>query len=701
MRIHPTAWAAGLCACAITAPALAATLTLEISRTDVPLGGSAWLLGKVDGQGRYFNMAVNGIPGGNAKVGTVNSQNGHYVAPTAMPMPDQVTISGSPPGVSGSASVVVTLRHPAAVLTGVTPAKVGCGGPFAIQVRGTGFLPQTQLLANGKALALAASSATLLAANVATVGGGSVTLQAVNPGNMKSGTLRLGVDCALSPAPAPPPAPAPAPAPVPAPAPAPAPAPQVDAATVAAARLLEQATFGPTLAALAAARQLGETAWIAQQLALAPTPVAATNDRNEVMRNWYLAMATAPDQLRQRMVFALSQIFVVSFDKNPYGNEVVPWLQTLNKHAFGHFEALLREMTLNPAMGKYLDLGNSIMPAPNENYAREVMQLFTVGLHRLHMDGTPVLDASGQPVPTYDQARIADMAKALSGWTYAGSNAGGINWENFSGPLQPRNGHHHPGAKTLLMGQQLPAGQGIQQDMDAAMANLFNHPNLPPFIAQRLIRHFVTSNPSPQYVARVATVFAGGSGTARGDLAATVRAVLLDPEARSAVAAPTRGRLKDPLLHTIGLARALGAQFGDPTNLMYNYYVMGQRPASAPSVFGHYPLLGRLPGSPELYGPEFHLYSPSYAVYRADFIYGLLGGYFGSMLRVDLAPFVQAAPNATALINLVDATLLQGRMSPATRQGIGQALAASTDSQQRAITALYLAAMTADYTVYR
>jgi len=720
LLMHPTAWAASLCVAAICAPAAAATLTIDISRSNVPLGGVAWLHGKVDGQGRFFNFAVNGVPGGNATFGTVNSQNGEYRAPQAMPGNGMITITGTTPGVAGTGSVIVTLRPPPPVITTVTPGTIGCGRTYSVTVNGKGFVPETKVLASGKQLDPIFVTGSSLGLSIQTGGSGTIALQAVNPGNMTSGTSRLRVQCATSPAPAPSPTPvplpspsptpAPAPAPVPAPpapapaptpAPAPAPAPAQDKVAIAAARLLEQATFGPTPAEIALVHQLGDAAWIDRQLALPATAIPVTNDRNQVMRNWYVSMATAPDQLRQRMIFALSQIFVVSFDKNPYGNEVVPWLQTLNKHAFGNFDGLLREMTLNPAMGKYLDLGNSVTPAPNENYAREVMQLFTIGLYQLNMDGSVMVDGAGQPIPSYNQERIGDMARALSGWTYPGTSTTGLNWENFTGPLQPRDARHDRSAKTLLMGQTLPAGQGAQQDMDAAMSNLVNHPNLAPFIATRLIRHFVTSNPSPAYVQRVATVFAGGGGSARGNLGATLRAALMDPEARTEVITPTRGRLKDPMLHTLGLARALNATFGDPSNLMYNYFLMGQRPASAPSVFNFYSLTGRLPGSSQHYGPEFQLFSPSYAVYRADFVYSLVSGNLGSMVRVDITPYVNAAPNPQALIDLVDATLLQGRMSAVTRQAIAQALAASTDNTQRAVTALYLTAMTADYTVHR
>lgn len=356
-----------------------------------------------------------------------------------------------------------------------------------------------------------------------------------------------------------------APTPVPAPTPV-GQQPVPDAAYIGAVRLLEQATFGAAPADVAAIKANGQAAWLKRQFTLPASAIPVTTDMRVLQNAWYKNMASGPDQLRQRMIFALSQLFVVSADKNPYANEIQPWLATLSNNAFGNYGALLREITLNPAMGKYLDLGNSIAPSPNENYAREVMRLFTLGPVMLNQDGSIQTDRDGDAIPTYDQARISDFARALSGWTYAGASTTGINWENFSGPLQPRDKFHDKAGKTLLLGAVLPAGQTAVQDLDGVMQNLFQHPNLPPFVATRLIRAFVTSNPGPAYITRVADVFAYGAA-GRGDLQATLTAVLTDPEARQDAPAATQGRLKDPMLQSLGLFRTLGATINDPCNL--------------------------------------------------------------------------------------------------------------------------------------
>jgi uncharacterized protein (DUF1800 family) len=603
----------------LAASSWAATATLEhTARGEVALGSKVWFLGKVDGVGTYMNFTVNGVAGGNAVFGTLNSQNGEYKAPAAMPANRVITITGT------------------------------------------------------------TATATKLSATT---------------------TLTLKLASTTTPTPNPTPTPTPAPTPTPTPAPPPLGAqPPVDPATVAAARLLEQATFGPTAADIAKVKTLGQAAWLAQQFELPASALPATEDMNVLRANWFNNMAGGQDQLRQRMIFALSQLFVVSADKNPYANEMQPWLATLSANAFGNFNTLLRDMTLNPSMGKYLDLANSKAPAPNENYAREVMQLFTIGPVMLNQDGSVQTDLNGAPIPSYDQARIADISRALSGWTYQGTSTTGANWEKFTGPLQPRDHLHDKGSKTLLQGTVLPAGQTTVQDFDAVMENLFNHPNLPPFIATRLIRAFTTSNPSPAYIERVADVFASGPA-GRGDLKATLTAVLTDAEARQDIPGATQGKLKDPMLPSLSLFRALDATVVNPTNAFWEYWQLGQKLLNAPSVFNFYSPMTGLPGSPGKFGPEFQVYAPALAVARANFLYRFLSGEYKGMVAVNIAPYVNVAGDVTALMNLVDARLLQGRMSPAARSAIAGSVSATTDKTQRALTALYLTAISAEFAV--
>ncbi|HEY5801294.1 MAG TPA: DUF1800 family protein [Burkholderiaceae bacterium] len=673
----------------------AQTVTVERTNgatTPVTLGAKVYFIGKVNGAGTFLRYAVNGVAGGNAAFGTINSQSGEYKAPATLPADPVVTISGTTettPPLTGSTTL--TLREPGPAITSLTPTAPACG-EFTLTVNGTRYVPESVVWIGSRAVPTTYVSATRLLAQGSATEAGTISVKVVNPGNNAGEpnySAKVGA-CGAAPVPVPPPG---------SPGPAPTPPAPIEPAKVTAARFLEQATFGPTASDIAQVRTIGPNAWLTQQLALSASPIPVTNDLNVLRAAWYRNMASGQDQLRQRMIFALSQIFVVSADKNPYGNEMQPWLATLSRHAFGNFDGLLREMTLNPAMGKYLDMGNSMAPSPNENYAREVLQLFSVGPVLLNQDGSSVRDGAGIPAPTYTQAHIAEFARALSGWTYVGARPDGVNWEDFSGPLQPRDNYHDKAAKQLL-GSVLPAGQNVQQDLDGVMRDLFQHPNLPPFVATRLIRSLVTSNPSPDYIRRVADVFSHGP-RGRGDLAATLSAVLLDPEARQDAPAATQGHLKDPMLHSLGLVRALGATVNDPTNLFFNYLQLGQKLLNAPSVFSFYSPLTRLPGNPAYFGPEFQIYAPSLAVARANFVYDLLNGEHAGSISFNLTPYIDAAGDTGALLNLVSDKLLAGRMSLATRDTIATAINASTDRRQRALTALYLTAATAEYAVFK
>lgn len=498
------------------------------------------------------------------------------------------------------------------------------------------------------------------------------------------------------------PTPQPEPAPVPYSGPLPAPLP-TDGLT--ALRLLEQGTFGPTAADVALVKADGADRWFARQWTLSETAIPDGLDNNRLRSQVFLNMANAPDQLRQRVMFALSQTLVVSTAKNVNGYEMIPWVRLLSRHAFGNYRTLLREVALSPSMGKYLDLANSRKAtngsAPNENFPRELMQLFTIGIWELNQDGTYRVDATGWPIPTYTQKDVAEVARALTGWTYPtrpGATPLSTNPEYFVGMMEPRPASHDTGAKALPGGVTLPANQTVTKDLDDVIDALFQHPNTPPFVAARLIRSLATSNPSPGFVARVADVFVNNGSSVRGDLAAVVRAILTDPEA--SIPDPVGGRLKDPVLQVIGLGRALGAQITDPNMFMYIFGNLGQAVLSPPTVFSFYSPLASLPHHPDLFGPEFQIYGPALAIQRANFIYTILNGEFGNAFRVDLLPFTSVAGNPAALVEKVNQTLLFGRMSKDLRQIITAATAATSDSRQRALGALYLAAISAEFAVH-
>ena len=522
------------------------------------------------------------------------------------------------------------------------------------------------------------------------------------PGAPRSDVPALALSAAApEPAPTPTPTPIPTPTPTPTPKPAPSPGSSLGTPDLSAARWLEQAAFGPTPAALARVKLIGQAAWLNEQLLMPETAItlpASGGMSNSVMQAQYLnRLAAANDQLRQRMAYALGQILVVSLNKNGYPDEIVPHLQLLSRHAFGNYRALLGELATSPQMGKYLDMANSNKPSPgggaNENFARELMQLFSIGLVRLNPDGSALLNA-GSPLPSYGQADVQDLALAFTGWTYAG--AGNNNWENFSGPLQPRDVNHDRRAKAFL-GCALPAGQSTRQDMTAALDCVFAHPNVGPFLATRLIRSLVSSNPSPAYVQRMAAVFDNNGAGVRGDLRALLQAILLDAEARDDAASANSGRLKDPIFHILGLVRALGGTLIATNQQAWSFTRLSQTPLAPPSVFSYFSPMFRVPHS-ALFGPEFQIYSPTEAVLRGNLMWDILST-SGGDFPLDLSRFVNLGGNTAALIDAVDQALLYGRMPQAMRQSLANAIAVQSDNRSRALTALYLTTLSGQHAV--
>lgn len=294
------------------------------------------------------------------------------------------------------------------------------------------------------------------------------------------------------------------------------------AGLLAAARFLEQSCFGPATASLAEVQQLGIDGYLQQQFSL-PASVIPTPADNSVgaLQKWTLYNYTAaPDQLRQRVIYALSQIVVISTNKQIYADAMLPWMNILSQQAFGNYKDLLRDVARSSSMGKFLDLANSSKPGirgANENFPREAMQLFTIGLWRLNSDGTLLTDANGFAIPTYDQYTVAQVALALTGWTYAtapGATPRSHNNEYHGPPMETRPENHSTVAKTIL-GVTVPAGQSVEQDLESFLDIVMNHPNTAPFIAARLIRSLVMSNPSPGFVQRVAQILVAPVGTCK------------------------------------------------------------------------------------------------------------------------------------------------------------------------------------------
>lgn len=336
-----------------------------------------------------------------------------------------------------------------------------------------------------------------------------------------------------------------------------------------------QGTFGASYSQIQSASTQSYDAWFAAQEAMSvthelPLVLQSNSDRQPA---WWTVAVTAPDQLRQRVAFALSEILVASAinaDLQFQGQALANYYDLIADNALGNYRTLLDAVSHSPAMGHYLTFFQN--QAPNavtgvhadENYARELMQLFTVGLWKLNADGTQTLDGSGNPIPTYTQTDVTAMARVFTGWASAPQNGqtGDNAWQYSNDLINPMvcyPDYHDATAKTIIGSTVISAGGTCQSDMEAALDTLFNHPNVGPFISKQLIERLVTSNPSPAYVARVSALFANNGNGVRGDLAAVVKAVLTDPEAITASTAATAGKLREPILRLTNLWRAFSA----------------------------------------------------------------------------------------------------------------------------------------------
>lgn len=377
-------------------------------------------------------------------------------------------------------------------------------------------------------------------------------------------------------------------------------------------RFLNQTTFGATEAQARQLIEIGIEDWIELQitqpaslqlpwLRSLPTPDRPPQLQPDRVDSWFRNVIDGPDQLRQRVAFALSQTMVVSeigaLRQMPYA--LAGYYDLLVNNAFGNFRELLEEVTLHPAMGVYLSMLGNQRPdperniSPDENYAREMMQLFTIGLAELNLDGTLRTDAGGREIPTYNQDIIEGFAHVFTGWNYADATTFARARRTATTqtvPMQLYPDFHSTQAKQLLNGVRLPANQSGRQDLEDALDNVFAHPNVAPFVAIRLIQRLVTSNPSPAYVERVASTFIDNGRGVRGDLEAVVKAILLDDETRAAPAASSSGKLKEPLLRLTQLWRAYDAQSADGTFFFRPAPIdtFAQGPLQSPSVFNFF-----------------------------------------------------------------------------------------------------------------
>ena len=506
---------------------------------------------------------------------------------------------------------------------------------------------------------------------------------------------------------------------------APPAAPTVAATAGDAARLLTQATFGATTDTIAAVQRDGYAAWVDAQLAAPPTftlpylnnftasGISVSTDTFQ--EAWWSNAITAPDQLRQRVAFALSEIFVVSDVDGDVGSSpggMASYYDTLLADAFGNYRKLLEDVTLHPVMGVYLDMlhndkaNPTLGTEPNENYGREVMQLFAVGLKKLNPDGTLLLDGSSQPIPTYGQDEVKALSRVFTGWHFAQQGSPGWDYiaPNYRQPMQPVPGHHDAAAKKLLDNVVLPAGQTDVQDLHDALDLLANHASTGPFICKQLIQRLVTSNPSPGYVYRVAQVFANNGQGVRGDLRAVVRAILLDYEARAAsmVSNTQYGKQREPLVRLAAVYRAFnGKSYGGRYQIgeyeSSNNY--GQAALGAPSVFNFFPPAFTLTGEIAAAGlvcPEFSITTATTVVSSSNNlrnrVWQTLSSSYPYQISLNLQTYQALASDPAALVDSLNPLLLNGQMSTGLRTQTINAVTgvSATNPLLRAQTAVQL-----------
>jgi uncharacterized protein (DUF1800 family) len=638
---------------------------------------------------------VNGVAGGNSTVGKITSA-GVYTPPAIIPATNTVTVTAvsvASPSVSGSAPISILNPIPSVSAAEATPVS---GTSYTLEVDGAGFVSGAEIQAGTANVTTSFVSSTELQATVTIpIGTSSLSVSVMNPSPGAAASNAVNAAIYVT--------------------------------TVAtAARLLDQSTFGPSLAAIRQVQSTGVDAWITQQFNTPDTPLtnipsplpalclAANTPTNCEESEWWQTVLTGPDQLRQRVAFALSEIFVISSDTDN-ATTITYYHNTLAQDAFTNFYTVMHDVSVSPGMGAYLNMLNSAKaPAgeiPNENYARELMQLFTIGLNMLNDDGSLQLDGNGNPIPTYTQAQVQEFAAAYTGWTYA-TSTGGVptkfpnNNANYLAPMVAVETAHDMTAKTLLNGTVLPAGQTAEADLQGALTNIFNHQNVGPFVCQQLIQHLVTSTPSPAYVARISAVFANNGSGVRGDMQAVIRAILEDPEARAGDTDSTYdgGHLREPMLWMTNFMRAVGFTNTDPNSSYFslsNYSNnLSERPYRSGSVFNFFPPSYVIPQT-TLNAPEFDLENSATAILRLSLADSFVNNKITSF-TIDLSatsPLGQlAAASPGQMVDMLGTIFMHGQMPSDMRSEILSAIGGLGTAQQVRV-ATYLVITSSQYKV--
>jgi uncharacterized protein (DUF1800 family) len=721
-------------------------IQLQPSETSVRVNNTITITPTVTGsQDTALTWTVNGIAGGNGQIGTISAQ-GVYTAPAVVPNPNLVVVQATSVDNPNSVTIVnVQVLNPVPILLNASPSTVNVGSS-AVVLTGASFINGATVLENGVPIPTQFNSGTQLTATVDPAVAGPFDLQVLNPNPGGAASADVVEQVPGTP-------------------PTPLVLPQD------ASRFLMQATFGGSEADINHLSTIGYNAWFAEQFAIPNTlhepyteraiilntqpACAATNatcyqqlflqtsgDDYFEQPFWSSAL-TGKDELRKRVQFALSELFVISSQDAVVGQMprgVANYYDMLGNDAFGNFRQLLQDVTLSPMMGIYLstlanDKGTATVD-PDENYAREVMQLFTIGLWQLNPDGTQTLDGNGNPIPTYSNNDVMGIAKVFTGfsWNMAG-NTSDQAWSGYgaayAGPgfgqdLLPMASYptHHSTDEKDFLGTTIPASAGGDPagDLKIALDALFNHPNTPPFVCKQLIQRLVTSNPSPAYVQRVAAVFQNDGLGVRGDMQAVITAILMDEEARNATTAtsPTYGRVQEPMIRFTHMARAFTAEsrsgafdIGSTEDPAYGFAEMASR---SPSVFNWF-APGYVPAGTSieqagLTAPEMEITDVTTVIGYLNSMQAAVSSGFGnnSDLYMTLVTETGLANNPQQLLDRVNLLLLAGQMSSTLQSQVlgainaipvptgGDATAMENALLARAQTAVFLTVASPEYT---
>ncbi len=625
---------------------------------------------------------VNGVKGGTTTIGLIDA-NGLYQAPPLAPVPNVVSIKATSQfDARGTDTVQLTVLNPVPEILSTSPTGLRTGlNTFGIT--GKGLAKDITVTLNNIPVPVTWMTPTQIriTANVAPSLGGYAVLRATNPNPGGTSSAPYNIEVVIKPGLMP---------------------------EGSATRFLEQATWGPSPDSVARLVEIGRDQWLTEQFAMPPSayddPESESQGLTKLRRNFFRNALRGPDQLRQRVAWALGQIFVISGNELEYYWQHVPYVRMLNQHAFSNYREIMERVALSPAMGEYLDMVNNAKPdpvkgfVPNENFGRELLQLFTIGLTKLNPDGTRQTDAQGMPVPAYSEEEIKQLSLALTGWTYPPRPGFTSKWKNppyYLAEMVPFEQHHDQSEKNFL-GQRVNAGQTAQQDLERALDIIFAHPNVGPFVAYRMIQRLVTANPTPAYVGRVAAAFNNNGSGVRGDMRAVVRAVLTDAEA--GIIKPDQGHLREPVLFVTTLLRALNTTVTDFPALDGFTREMSQDVFTPPSVFNYFsPFFRLMPAN--IPSPEFQIYNPTTALERVNFAYRASRNNLGSSISVPVDHFAAVADDPPLLLTAVSKALMRGGLPADMRASILTALQSTNDTRERARMAIYLVASSSRFSV--